>query len=98
MKKIHIGPTHRHKERRCPKCGLAVNAATPVNHDDAPSAERGDVTFCAYCDTLLVFDSGMTLRQPTAAELVELQSEKEFWETLQAARSAVRKIFKNARR
>ena len=55
----------------CPYCGEELNAATDTDGDARPS--EGDVSLCAYCAGLLVFDAEGKLRLPTDAELVELR-------------------------
>ncbi len=46
------------KPALCPRCGQVINAVLPLDPADprAPVAEPGDVTFCANCAAMLVFD------------------------------------------
>jgi len=56
--------------RVCPKCGITLEATTIVV--GRKELRRGDVTVCAYCQTVLVFEDGGKLRKITNEELEQL--------------------------
>jgi len=72
---MKIGRSRHLKSRsRCPNCDKMLDGATGVvaegRKDLAPVP--GDITVCAYCQTILLFDSGLKFRLPTFAEMAEL--------------------------
>jgi hypothetical protein len=55
--------------RRCPFCQHTVNVFIDL-HDPDNTPHDGDISVCALCSGLSVFD-GAELRLPTAAELAK---------------------------
>lgn len=56
-----------------PCCGRALDAATSVEHEHRPA--EGDVSVCAYCAALLVFDTEQRSRLMLKLEFVDLDAE-----------------------
>jgi len=54
----------------CPHCG-APNTAVSEMHGRASKPEPGHFSICLYCGVITVFDSDLSLRAPTEAELDE---------------------------
>lgn len=52
--------TTRTPESRCPHCNHSVDAATSV--EEARKPKPGDITVCAYCGWICVFDSQIHLK------------------------------------
>lgn len=58
-------------DHTCPYCGTAHDCSTAVANDKLrPSS--GDVSICAQCAGLALFDDDLQLRKPTEKEQVEL--------------------------
>jgi hypothetical protein len=63
-------------ESKCLSCGIPLVAATGVkNPDDLPS--EGDVSVCAWCGNLAVYDSKLKLRSLTDKEVIEVAGHKD---------------------
>jgi len=60
----------------CTACGKLCDAATIANADDAVPSP-GDVTICFDCGHIMVFTKDMRLRDPTAAECLEIAGDKD---------------------
>jgi len=50
------------------KCGRTLNA-----HAGNTIPETGDVSVCYYCGRIMIYNENLSLREPTEAELSELQ-------------------------
>jgi DNA-directed RNA polymerase subunit RPC12/RpoP len=59
---------------RCIDCGKLVDGACGLDTDNLPDV--GDFTVCIYCGSIMVFAEDLTLRRPTAAEMVEIVGDK----------------------
>lgn len=60
----------------CPFCGYIFTAATsadPYELDILPSP--GDFSICIKCKETLIFDDGLSLREPTTEELSIISEE-----------------------
>lgn len=78
---------------RCPCCGAICDGFTPIE-DEPHVPTPGDVSICAYCAELNVYEvaaGGLGLRRPTNAEREELQRDPE----LVAAQAAIRTARQN---
>lgn len=60
----------------CPHCGALINRASEA-YGDIARPEPGDFSVCLYCARVCVFESGLLLRQPTAAEEREFFRDRE---------------------
>lgn len=60
----------------CPLCKATLDAASWIPDGGPPATPApGDVTVCAYCGVLLLFDGEpLALRTPTFAEMAELSA------------------------
>lgn len=59
----------RTKAASCPNCGQILDAATVIcDPSIRPSPEPGDMTLCAYCHSMAVFDAELNLRELTDEE------------------------------
>lgn len=69
----------------CPFCKAELDAASWAD-DGAPAAPvAGDVSVCAYCQCLLIFDGDpLRVRAPTVAELGDLVAIPAVQRTLKA--------------
>jgi hypothetical protein len=84
---MKLGRSHQLKlVPQCVDCGKQLDGAAGVDTDDAP--DPGDFTVCAYCGSIMVYNDGLTLRQPDAAEAREIASDKRIL-AIQRARKAV---------
>lgn len=54
----------------CPTCFTRLDGA--VNPDGVASPGPGDVTVCAYCQTILVYEPDMQLRRASETEIEEM--------------------------
>jgi hypothetical protein len=83
---MKLGKDHHLKPvPQCVDCGKQLDGAIGVDTDDAP--DPGDFTVCAYCGSIMVYNDGLTLRQPDAAEAREIAGDKRIL-ALQRARKA----------
>lgn len=74
---------HRLEPNPCPFCGAVLDAASGVRSThDGPTA--GDITVCAYCATILVFDDALDLRLPTASESAGFASDPDLIRAVKA--------------
>jgi hypothetical protein len=71
----------------CPYCGKHNPLHVIADYDTAPPRE-GDVSICVGCGGLALFTLELTLRKPTAREMLELSYDKD----VQAAKDAWRKM------
>jgi hypothetical protein len=62
--------TTRHRSTTCPVCLKELDSSTGLKQGTVP--EFDDVSFCAYCATLLRFEPDLTLRRWTEAEWAAL--------------------------
>jgi hypothetical protein len=69
--KTMIGKTRRVPMTACTSCGHPVDAATPVGSVDA-APSPGDATVCFHCGHVMIYADGLSLRDPTDAEMHEL--------------------------
>jgi hypothetical protein len=58
----------------CNVCGYCMNQSTAAYGDDKPKS--GDVSICANCGHIAVFDEQLNLREPTPEEQKELDSDQ----------------------
>lgn len=57
----------------CPHCGYRMDMATEAYGDTAP--KPGDISLCAKCGVLAVFDEQMRQRAPTPAEALAFNAD-----------------------
>jgi hypothetical protein len=65
-----LGKTHHVPNGFCPLCGKELDAASGMDHDNAP--KPGDVSVCLGCAQPLVFNDDLTVRAMTASEVADL--------------------------
>lgn len=80
--------TTRLPTSKCLDCGKTVTAATPPKGAKKPKPD--DFTVCLYCGHVMAFDSDMTVRALTDAEMHEVAGNPEILR-IQRARSMVTK-------
>lgn len=51
----------------------------------------GSTTLCGHCGSILVFDTGLALREPTASELATLETIPGFNEFVAGVRDGIQK-------
>lgn len=65
--------TQRTEPAKCPAgCGYILDAVTGVSGADTP--REGDFSLCAKCGSFLKYEKGLTLREFTHDELVDLDT------------------------
>ena len=70
-----IGDTsHRMPDSTCLSCSKVLSGTAMVNGDARP--DSGDITVCIYCGHIMVFADGLTLRNPTDAEMIEIAGDE----------------------
>lgn len=93
--------TRRMTPRACLACGLHVDAVTAVaregKYKDEPKPSPGAFTLCIGCGHLMVFAEDMSLRNPTAAELVEAGRSDVVGVTTMAISHKIRELDKKKR-
>lgn len=73
------------EECLCPTCGVLLNKATPVGHEQRPGP--GDVTICFQCGEILLYGENLELKIPDLNDWNNLrQCPKEFLHALEAQR------------
>jgi hypothetical protein len=50
----------------CPECGYSIDAATGINGERGP--QNGDVSLCAKCGAISIFNGDLSLRKPSERE------------------------------
>lgn len=76
-------------ECRCLSCGTTCNAATSTDGDHDP--EPGGITVCLYCGHVMAFDDGMTMRELTDEEMVDIAGDERII-AIQKARAATKQV------
>lgn len=80
---------HRVAPAPCPYCGTRLDGAFNTGDDAAPT--KGDVTICAYCAGLCVFDGEpLALRFPTDDEAADMVRDPRVERARQAVMSTLR--------
>jgi hypothetical protein len=83
--------TRGNPDNFCPWCGKKLDAATGAGHDE--SVTPGDISICAYCGEVMLFERDLKTRRPTELELIEIQR-SESWPLVERVRTAVKTAFK----
>lgn len=73
---------------KCPSCGTAVGAATGVSGSQVP--EPGNISICAYCTGVAMYDDELALRELEDEELAALQQDP-VWEIIKNVKAALEK-------
>lgn len=60
-------------DARCPKCQAKLTGATDPSSQAAPAPD--DLSVCAYCGALLIFNNDLTLREALRDDLASLTPE-----------------------
>ena len=86
----NLPTVHRTQPLGCPVCATALNACVSLTANDAPPPEPNDVTVCAGCSNVLLFEGGaggLALRalEPEEIDVLDEQTKTE----LAIARSIV---------
>lgn len=69
---------------KCPVCSEILDGATNVTDDTSP--QKGDVSICVYCGSVLVFNEDQTLRIATDEELKSMPADRmDMIKTIQVA-------------
>ncbi len=86
-------PVHL-KDDWCPYCWHLLNGASAIESLEDPipeSPEPGDLSLCASCCRILVFDHGLKLRKPKPGELVKIfKADPEFAKNFQRTQSLLK--------
>ena len=61
----------------CTACGEILDRASCCSEDPVEMPTPGDITICAGCGHVMVFDDKLRLRDPTNKELYEIAGDKE---------------------
>lgn len=72
----------------CLSCSEIIDAATGPG-----SPSPGDISVCAHCGHVTVFDDNLKLRAPTDAEVIDIAGNPELL-AMQSARLAVKALLK----
>lgn len=72
----------------CHECGYVIDAATEATGRESKPKE-GDVSLCAKCGELNIFNADQSLRKPEREELFAIMRDKETWETIRVAKWAI---------
>jgi len=73
-KKVRIVKSHRVAKHRCPICFTIADAATGMN-ESADPPRPGSYSICCQCGAINIFETDMSLRVATQAEIDLLPSE-----------------------
>jgi hypothetical protein len=65
--------TFRATDQPCPGCGAPLEAASGVNHGDAPRADKA-ISCCAYCSLVMIFRADPS--SATGLRLVPMSDEE----------------------
>ena len=68
-------PVHFEHGVPCPTCSETLDAADDVEQDGARPV-RGNLSVCAYCSTILVYDDPPALHRATDDELAALNEDE----------------------
>jgi len=60
----------------CTNCKKLVDGATAIS-DPKARPHKGDFTICIYCGHVMIFDKGLTLRDLTDVEMVEIAGNRD---------------------
>lgn len=72
---VPIGDAIDTELQECPYCHMASNAMTPVGDACNQNAPRpGEISLCASCGEICVFDDNLKFRIPTPEELEEIMT------------------------
>lgn len=66
--------THYVEHGKCPKCERNIDGATGLV-EGTPGPEEGDLSICAYCLTMLVFNEDLSSRVLGPEEFLELPTD-----------------------
>lgn len=72
---VPIGGHHRVEPTRCPACGSTHSCHGNAAGEGAP--KPGDISVCAYCGVLLVFEQDLALRKATPEETAKVTADPE---------------------
>jgi predicted RNA-binding Zn-ribbon protein involved in translation (DUF1610 family) len=86
--------TTRTPEQKCPKCGKKLDSASSVKGNHKP--EAGDFTVCISCNSILTFETGLTLSMASDAELRKLSPAELF--DLVRTQTAIREMHRQRQR
>ena len=76
------------KRAPCPFCGRAVNRTASFFNDTRPSP--GDVSICAYCVQISLFDGNLNLRRPTPEEFTALLEDDQMRREIVTAQQTIK--------
>lgn len=65
------------KKANCPFCGTLLDGAVCVTDEDCMPQE-GDITICAYCGEILIYEEGLFLRKLEDEEFDALRITDEY--------------------
>jgi transcription initiation factor IIE alpha subunit len=71
----------------CPVCNYRMDSAVSVGSQSRP--RPGDLSLCAKCGEILVYDENMGVRQPLVKEMVELP--QDVHHNLEVAQNTIRR-------
>ena len=61
------------KKIKCPYCKKRLDGITGFK---GTKPEKDDISYCVYCNNILVFTDKLALRKPTKSELIEIANDK----------------------
>lgn len=56
----------------CPDCKNLLSAATSIESDGSAQPRPNDLTICAYCASILIYNKDFSLRKATESDLNSL--------------------------
>lgn len=62
----------------CPSCNNRLNAVEPNNDDSNRPPEKGDITLCVYCESVLQFGENLKLKALSREEFNNLDQDTQF--------------------
>lgn len=82
--------------QHCPVCQHNLDAASlalSTEENDTSRPHPGDFSVCIECGTILIFNTDMSVREPTLTELLDLDREHE--QMLSKAQNVIRSYGKD---
>jgi len=90
---MKLGKSVRTKRDYCLNCGELLDGVTSIVHDGAKEdikPKPGDMTVCAYCRHLMIYDDDGKLREPTFTEIAEIANDPR----VLAIKPVLKKVFR----
>lgn len=79
--------TFLHEVNRCPTCAAELDCSSPVGEPHPRPPRPGDLSMCAYCGEILVYDDHTRLRSAELNDLLKLPDDMR--DTIYAAQELI---------